>query len=330
LQPEIACHRLKQIYYTYNPETDNYERVFPSLKRMAHSALKYLLAAAMGGCLVMVCVYSVFETPTEGYLRKENSELKAQYRLLNRRIEDALVVMNDISARDDNFYRAAMQASPINSELRQTPIPDRSLYGDLSGLPNARLIGELSKRISLLERKIYVQSKSFDELKRLAKDMDARVRTIPSLLPLRSSTFNVASGYGYRRDPIRGIVKLHSGIDFAVPAGTPVRATADGRVKSGGRDASSGNFVEIAHGNDYSSHYSHLSSISVKEGESVKGGDVIGYSGSSGKSTAPHLHYEVRYKDAPQNPLDFFFADLSPEQYSQMLKLTENAGNALD
>lgn len=321
---------MKKIYYTYNPDTDNFERVFPSVKRLVVSAAKYALAGILiGGILFFSAIY-VFETPNEEYLRKENSELKAQYRLLNQRVEEALSVMNDIATRDDNFYRAAMQAHPVNQELRHSSMPDRSLSGDLANLSNTQLTSEISKRIGLLERQVYVQSKSFDELKTIASEMGAKVKRIPSSIPLRSSSFNISSGYGYRRDPVRGTVKLHRGIDFAVPIGTPVYATGDGKVKISGRNAVSGTFVEIAHGNDYSSFYCHLSDVSVVDNKDVKKGDIIGYSGTTGKSSAPHLHYEVRYKDMPQNPVDYFFSDLNPEQYDQMLKLTENAGNALD
>lgn len=322
---------MKKTYYTYNPDTDNFERVFPSVKRLAFSFLKYAAAGIITATIFFVASYYFMESPDEEFLRKENSELKAQYRLLDKRVDEALDVLADIARRDDNFYRVAMQAEPVNPELRQATFPDRFSGSNLSKLPNAKLTAEMSRRIGLLERQIYVQSKSFDELKSYAADMNSRLRKIPSSIPLRNpSSYNIASGYGYRRDKASGIMRLHKGIDFAVAQDTPVYASGDGKIAQTKRSAVEGIFIEIVHNKDYTSLYCNLGSWAVKEGDFVKKGDLIGYTGSSGRSSAPHLHYEVIYKGMPQNPTDYFYSDLTPAQYEAMLKMTANAGNPLD
>lgn len=297
---------------------------------MATAALRYLCVGLAIGALAFMLAFYVFETPTEENLRVENSELKSRYRQLNNRVEEALKVLEDISQRDDNFYRSVMQTEPINKELRYSTASDRQLTASNEDNSYNGLIAELSRRTNLLEHQLYVQSLSFDELRKSATTMNDRLKRLPSILPLPSVNYPISSGFGYRREPTRGVLKLHEGIDWSVAAGTPVISPADGTVTRTGRNAIDGNFVEIDHGYDYTTRYAHLSDFIVREGQAVAKGETIAHTGSSGKSVGPHLHYEVRYKNVSQNPVDYFFSSLTPEHYEKMLREAENAGVTLD
>lgn len=327
----FSIAQVKRVLYFYNPETDNFERVYPTLRSVCMKMLKYLAAGTILGALAFFCVFYIFETPTEENLKEENSQLRRNYRIMSARVEDALKVMSDIANRDDNFYRAVMQTAPLHPDMRLAAKEDLSTStGNLTSLSQERMTSELNRRISLLEHQIYIQSLSFDELRESAALADDKAARIPSRSPLESISIPISSGFGYRRDPFRGIMKLHSGIDWAVAEGTPIYAPALATVKKVGRNAVNGTFIELDHGYNYTTLYSHLDSATVKEGETISRGGLLGYSGSSGISAAPHLHYEVRFKETAQNPVNYLFADLSPTEYEKKLHEAENAGMALD
>ena len=196
---------------------------------------------------------------------------------------------------------------------------------------DAELIKDLTIKTDLLDRQLYVQIKSFDELQQLARNNRDRIDHIPSIQPISSENMKkMASGYGYRRDPIYGTGRFHEGLDFAADTGTPVYATADGKVVHADWQSGYGNLLEIDHGYGYVTRYAHLSKFKVKEGDEVKRGDLIAETGNTGKSTGPHLHYEVRYRNSPQNPINYYFMDITPEEYDNMIRQAENAGHVMD
>ena len=322
--------RRKNIFYRYNPETDNFERVYPTLKGRFLSFGKLMLASATIGVGLYFMMVYCFDSPVERNLRTENDQLRTQYNILNKRLENSLKVMANIQNRDDNFYRVMMQMEPMSRSQRLAGLDNERRYKDLSRLNDAALVKSLAQRADMLERQLYAQSRSFDELRDAATNQKDKLTHIPSVLPINQTDYGIASGYGYRRDPIYGTTKFHPGLDFAADAGTPVYATADGVVTVAERKTSYGKCVEINHGYNYLTRYAHLSDISVKDGQMVRRGEIIGKVGSSGKSTGPHLHYEVRFKDEAQNPVNYCFMDLSPEQYAEMIQLAENAGHVMD
>lgn len=320
----------RNIFYRYNPSTDNFERYYPSLKMRLASWGRILLLSALIATGLYLLVFYCFDSPTEENLRRENAQLRTQYRILNRRMENALAVMAGIQNRDDNFYRVMMQMDPVSKGQRLAGLDNERRYQDLAGLTDADLITRLTKRMDMLDRQLYVQSLSFNELKDSAAKQKDKLAHIPSVIPINMSDYTMASGYGYRRDPIYGTTKFHAGLDFAAHSGTPVFATADGHVTLAERTGGYGNCVDISHGYNYLTRYAHLSEILVKEGQEVKRGELVGKVGSTGKSTGPHLHYEVRFKDEPQNPVNYYFMDLTPEQYAEMIQAAENAGHVMD
>lgn len=320
----------KNIYYKYNPETDNFERVYPSLRmRLASWGRLWSMAVVLAAVLFFVVFYC-FDSPTEENLRAENAELKAQYGILNRRLDNTLKVMDRIKDRDDNFYRVMMQMDPMSPLQRHSGLDNEARYRELQQLSDAGLVTYLTQRMDLLERQLFAQVQSFDQLRDAVGKQKGKLSHIPSVLPIKVEDYTMSSGYGYRRDPIYGSSKFHEGLDFSASIGTPVYATADGEITVAKREAGYGNCIDIDHGYNYLTRYAHLSEILVKEGSQVKRGQMIGKVGSTGKSTGPHLHYEVRFKGEAQNPVNYYFMDLTPEEYVEMIQMADNAGHVMD
>lgn len=321
---------MRKVFYTYNSETDDFERYYPTPReRLRTLALRLGTGILMGGVLYLAAFY-LFDSPTEANLRNENRELKERYSVLSRRLDVSLSVMEDIRKRDDNFYRVMMQMDPVGDTRRFEGLDNQEKYNSIRRITDASIVEEVTRNIDLLDREIYAQSRSFDELKKQVQSAKVQMAHVPQSVPLAPDNFTIASGFGYRRKPGYGVMMFHNGIDLAAKAGTTVKATADGAVAMVGRDAHSGNFVVIDHGYEYTTRYNHLSQISVAEGDQVKRGEVIGKVGNTGRSTGPHLHYEVHFKNEPQNPVDFFFADLTPQQFREMTKTAENSGYVMD
>ncbi len=320
----------RNIYYIYNPETDNFERVFPSFKSRLRSLGRIAGLSLIFGLAIYFIIFYAFEAPTEKNLRKENAVLKSQYNILNRRLDNSLKVMSNIQNRYDNFYRVMMQMEPLGNGRRLAGLDNEKRYRDLRNISDEGLVKVLAQRLDLFERQLYAQSLSFDELRKAASDQKDKLAHIPSVIPINIKDFTMSSGYGIRRDPIYGSSKFHEGLDFAARTGTPVFATAEGTVAVAERTGGYGNCVDISHGFNYLTRYAHLSEILVKAGQKVKRGEMIGRVGSTGKSTGPHLHYEVRFKNEPQNPVNYYFMDLTPEEYAEMIQLAENAGHVMD
>ena len=320
----------KNATYRYNPDTDNFERIYPSFGQWMKRASLFLLSSIIfGGGLFLLIFYSLGSTD-EAKLRRENAELKSQYNILNRRLESSLAIMNDIQNRDDNFYRVMMQMEPMSHSQRFAGLDNEKRYKELQKLSDNGLVKLLTQRLDLFDRQLYAQSISFDQLRAEAGKQQDKIAHIPSIIPIEVKDYTMSSGYGYRRDPVYGSTKFHAGLDFAAKTGTNVFATGDGVVEVADRKSGYGNVIDISHGYNYLTRYAHLSEILVKPGQQVKRGDLIGRVGSTGKSTGPHLHYEVRFKDEPQNPVNYYFMDITPEQYAEMVREAENAGHVMD
>lgn len=320
----------RKIYYLYNPETDNFERAFPSLgERMRRVSLFLVLACVAGGALFLIAWHGL-ASPDERSLRAENSRLKAQCNIVERRLDNALKAMADIQHRDDNFYRVMLQMEPFNSSQRVAGLDNENRYKKLSTMSDEQLVGQLNRNMDLLERQLYAQSQSFNQLRDAFGRQKEKFAHIPSVAPLASPDFTIAAGFGFRRDPVYGFSKFHEGLDLVAPEGTPVHATADGVVTTAERRAVFGNIVELDHGYNYQTRFAHLRTINVSKGQQVRRGDMIGTLGNSGQSVGPHLHYEVIFKDVAENPVNYFFLGLSPEKYDEMVTLAENAASLMD
>lgn len=320
----------KRIYYKYNPETDNFERHYPSLRDRVVALCRLLAAGTLIGALLFFIVYFCLGTPSEEKLRAENAELRRNYSLLERRLDESLKVMKIIQKRDDNFYRVMLQMDPVSSTRRNAGLENKTRYENLATLSDAALVSRLDRRMNQLEHQLYVQSQSFDELRAEAQDSKNKLDHIPAVAPVRISESAISSGYGYRRNPVLGTTRFHAGLDLSARVGTPVYATADGTVYVAERKEAYGNCVEINHGYNYLTRYAHLDQIKVHKGDNIKRGDLIGYVGNTGSSVSPHLHYEVRFKGQPQNPINYYFMELTPSQFAVLSRTADDAAEVLD
>ena len=323
--------RMRKVYYIYNPKTRTYDRVYPTFRQRALNVLKRLFVGMGFGAGSFILLIWIFGSPSEKELRIENSRLLAQYNVLSRRLDDALEVMQGIQQRDDNLYRVVLQADPVVDAVRKAGYGGTNRYEELMDMANSDLVVNTTQKMDMLNRQLYIQSKSFDEVVELLKDHDEMLRCIPAIQPVANKNLKyTASGYGMRIDPIYKTTKFHAGMDFSANIGTPVYATGDGVVKKAGWQSGYGKIIIINHGFGYETWYAHLNDYDVRVGQKVVRGEVIGEVGNTGKSTGPHLHYEVHVKGKAVNPVNYYFMDLSAEEYDKMIELAANHGKVFD
>ncbi|MBV1922481.1 MAG: M23 family metallopeptidase, partial [Flavobacteriaceae bacterium] len=262
----------------------------------------------------------------------ELGNMELQFELINKKMKEAEMVLSEVESRDNNIYRVYFEANPIPEEQRKAGFGGINRYRDLEGFDNSNLIISTSKRIDILTKQIVVQSKSLDEIAKLAEEKEKLLTSIPAIQPVRNEDLTrMASGFGYRTDPFTKARKKHWGMDFTAPRGTPVYASGDGKVIQADNTASGyGKHIRIDHGYGYISLYAHLYKYNVRKGNKVKRGDLIGFVGSTGRSEAPHLHYEV-FKDKERiNPINFYYGNLSPEEFAELLKIASQENQSLD
>jgi murein DD-endopeptidase MepM/ murein hydrolase activator NlpD len=260
-----------------------------------------------------------------------NRNLEAQLRVMGQQVDQMQIVMSDLSQRDDNLYRAMLGAEPIPMSARLGATQQISYYDSLARMTNTQLAADIQRKVDILEKELYVQARSYDEIVDLAKKQEIRMENIPAIQPvLNKDLKRMASGYGWRVDPVYHIRRFHEGMDFSAPVGTDIFATGNGTVVYSGWRQGYGETIDIDHGFGYSTRYAHCSKRMVRVGQKVKRGDVIALVGNTGKSTGPHLHYEVHYQNRPIDPRNYYFYDLSPEDYDKMVQLSSNMGNMMD
>ena len=322
---------MRKVYYIYNPKTRTYDRIYPTIRQRMVSYLRSLVFGIGIGAGSFLLLLFIFGSPSEKNLLTENSRLQAQYNILSRRLDEALHGMQRLQQRDDNLYRVIMQANPVTDALRTASYGKTNRYEEWMDMANSKLVVNTTQKMDLLARQVYIQSKSFDEVVELCKQHDEMLASIPAIQPVANKNLKqTASGYGTRIDPIYKTVKFHEGMDFSANVGTPVYVTGNGKVTQAGWDGLYGNSITIDHGFGYVTRYAHLSKIKVRRGQKVIRGEVIGEVGSTGKSTGPHLHYEVHVKGKVVNPVNYYFMDLSADDYDRMVEMAANHGNVYD
>lgn len=294
--------------------------------------MRHLLSGTIIGALLLYAFIFWVGSPAQWRLEKEHQLLQQNYRHLEARLNEALDVLSDIGERDDHLYRLILQGEPIGQEARQRLVLNYARYDSLRHLDDAQLVLSVEQKMDLVERQLYLQSKSFDEVVTLIQTHEERLLHIPSIQPVKDTDLKqMASGYGWRTDPIYNVQKFHEGMDFSADAGTDVFCTGNGRVVEAGWDTGGyGLNVVVDHGFGYRTRYAHMSRKAVSVGQHVTRGQKVGEVGSTGKSTGNHLHYEVWLHDQVQNPANYYFMDLTPEQYEEMLRLAEERGNVMD
>lgn len=318
--------------YRFNNKTLEFEKVRITSKERLQKLASHLLTGLVFAAAVIVFAYNFLESPKEKMQHREIENLKLHYEILNDRLEQVLAVLNDLQDRDDNIYRVIFEAEPVPSSIRHGGFGGTDRYAKLLGYSHSDLVINTTRKLDVIASRLYVQSKSFDEVFDMAKNKEKLLAALPAIQPVSNRDLRrIGSFFGYRTDPFYKIKKFHEGVDFTAPVGTEVYATGDGVVTVVERlKVGYGNYIVIDHGFSYETVYAHLSKFNVRRGQQVKRGQVIGYVGNTGKSTAPHLHYEVRRNGMPVNPIHYFYNDITPEEYDQLIELSARPGQTMD
>ena len=317
-----------------NQKSLSYRKVKVNRSTQFKNILAFLLSSIFFGVLILLLLLKspLLNTPTELSQAREISNFKLQFDLLNKKISQLNLVLEDLEQRDNNIYRVLFETNPIPSEVRKAGFGGVNRYENLEGFENSDLVVETTKKIEILTKQIVIQSKSLDEIERLASEKEKLLSAIPSIQPIKNSDLTrMASGFGYRTDPFDKSRKMHAGMDFTAPRNTPVYAASDGKIiRADSRSSGYGKHIRIDHGFGYVTLYAHLNKYNVRRNQKVKKGDIIGFVGSTGRSQAPHLHYEVRKDGIKYNPINFYYGNLSPDEFDALLKLANQENQSLD
>jgi murein DD-endopeptidase MepM/ murein hydrolase activator NlpD len=324
---------MAKVKYYYDQRSLSYKKIeLSSWDRFRNMAI-FITAAALFAFLGIALADNFVESPKEKLLKRELENMQLHYDVLQNRLDNIATVLEDMQQRDDNIYRVIFEADPIPNTIRKAGFGGANRYKNLEGFDNTKLVKETTKKLDIITKQAYIQSRSFDEVIEMAKNKNQMLASIPGIQPISNKDLTrIASGFGYRFHPIHKIKKLHTGMDFTAPTGTPIYATGDGVVNNDPRKRSTGygNYVMLDHGYGYETLYGHMSKVNVRAGQKVKRGEIIGFVGNTGFSTAPHLHYEVIKNGRKINPVNFFFNDLTPEEYEQMIILSSQENQSFD
>ena len=323
---------MKKIKYYYNTNTLRYEKLEVPLRVKLLRVFGFIAAALVTAALISYFAFQFVGSPNEKLLRLQNERLKDRYTSLNAKANALAKQMGELEKRDNSVYRAIFEANPIPDSARAKEMEDAKEIATIEGMANNELFSSLIHTLNLLSSRVKVQDNSYKQLDELLKNKENLLSHTPAIQPVSNKDLNrIASGFGYRIDPVYKTVKMHAGLDFAAPQGTPIYATADGTVSVAGNKGNGyGNHVIINHGYGYETLYGHMVKVKANSGQKVSRGEVIGWVGSTGKSTGPHCHYEVHKKGNKIDPVYFFYNDLSPEQFDRLLKQAASSNQSFD
>ena len=325
---------MSKVKYYYDQETLSYRPVKATSKNRISNIVLFVLASFFFGltCLLILLNSDVINTPSEIVQKRTLKNYELQFDILNKKLTQLEAVVSNVEERDNNLYRVYFEASPIPEEQRRAGFGGVNRYKDLEGYDNSDLVINTAKRLDILTKQTVVQSRSLDEIERLAANKAALIEAIPTIQPVKNKDLTrIASGFGYRSDPFTKARKMHFGMDFTAKRGTPVYATGNGVVKrADSRSSGFGKHIRIDHGFGYISLYAHLSKYNVRRGQKVKRGDIIGYVGNTGRSAGPHLHYEIIKDNKKIDPLNFYYGNLSPEEFEALLTQSKQENQSLD
>lgn len=323
---------MKKIKYYYNTNTLRYEKLETPLRVRLLRVFGFIAAALVTAALISFIAFQFIGSPKEKILEQQNKAMRENYKELDEELNSVQKQMQELEKRDNDVYRAIFEASPIPDSARAKELENKLEIATVERIKDNQLVFAITNTLNNLNSRIVAQKKSYDEVDELVKNKEKLLSHTPAIQPVSNKDLNrVASGYGYRIDPVYKTTKFHAGLDFSAPQGTPIYATADGVVTTAGSSGNGyGNHVIMNHGYGYETLYGHMVRVKVRNGQSVKRGEVIGWVGSTGKSTGPHCHYEVHKNGEKINPIYFFFNDLSPEQFDLLLKKAAASNQSLD
>ncbi|MCD9611428.1 M23 family metallopeptidase [Tenacibaculum maritimum] len=322
---------MTKVKYYYDPDTLSYRKIKPKKSE----TYKKTFIGIMGVLLIAFFGFIVFSqflmSPNERAQRRELENLRLHYELLNKRIKEGSQILEELQKRDNYIYRTYFEANPIPDEQRKAGFGGVNRYKNLEGFDNSEMVKNVTKDLDILSKQMVVQSKSLDEIVSLAKAKEKMLASIPAIQPIKNQDLKrMASGFGMRMHPILKSRRMHNGMDFTAPTGTQIYASGNGAVIKAARSSTFGNVVYIDHGYGYKTIYAHMSKIVARKGQKVKRGDLIGYVGNTGRSAAPHLHYEVHKNGRPVNPIYYYYGDLTPEEFLAMQKASQEKGQSYD
>ncbi len=324
---------MARIKYYYDTETCRYERVRTTRWDITLNFLGFLTVALMMAIGLVFLYNNYFDSPKEALLKKENEELAFYYELLDKQLSEANTMLSALQDRDDNIYRVIFEAEPIPSSIRSAGIGGANRYKHLMdrGLSQGQLIVSAHEKIDALKKQMYIQTKSYDDILQMAQNKSEMWASIPAIQPIANRELKrLASGFGMRVHPILKVKRMHNGCDFAAPKGTPIYATGDGKVVTVRTNFSGyGKEVEIDHGYGFITKYAHMDDFNVKRGQTIRRGECIGFVGSTGSSTAPHLHYEIIKDGKKINPVHYFYRDLNDQEYEKLLEIASVENQSL-
>ncbi|MEO0573749.1 MAG: M23 family metallopeptidase [Bacteroidota bacterium] len=325
---------MSKVKYYYDPDTLSYRKIEPKKSKKYRNIAFFILGATLFGFLGLIFLLNtnLVNTPKELSLQREVQNYELQFDILDRKMQQMEQVLSSIEDRDNNLYRLYFEANPIPEEQRRAGFGGVNRYKSLEGFNNSEIIIDATKRLDIIQKQMVIQSKSLDEIAKLAEEKEKLLAAIPAIQPVRNENLRrMASGFGWRSDPFTKARKMHWGMDFSAPRGTPIYASGDGKVVRADNGSSGfGKHIRIDHGYGYLSLYAHLSKYNVSKGQKVKRGDLIGFVGNTGRSQAPHLHYEV-WKDGEKlNPINFYYGSLTAEEFANMLKFANQENQSLD
>jgi murein DD-endopeptidase MepM/ murein hydrolase activator NlpD len=318
--------------YKYNPDSLSFDKITLGIKELLLRFLAYFIGSVIIAVIYWAIFASFFDSPKEKALEREVEQMTIQYDLIHREMTNVESVLEDLQKTDDNLYRTIFEAEPIPATLRDGGVGGVNRYKALEGYNNSNMVIETANRLDKIRKRAYLQSKSFDALIKLAKNKEDLLRSVPAILPISNKDLTrTASGFGLRIHPIYKISKFHYGMDFTAPAGTDVFVTGNGIVVGVLQSKRGlGNHIIVDHGFGYVSIYAHLSNFNVRVGQKVQRGDVIGYVGSTGTSVANHLHYEIKLNGTNVDPANYYFEDLTAEEYERMIEIASKTGQSFD
>lgn len=323
---------MKKVKYFYNTHTLRYEKLVTPLRVKLLRILGFLAAAIVTALIIVAFAFRFLDSPKEKLLRLQYERSQQDLRLIAGRVREMDAKLRQLEKRDNEVYRTIFEATPIPDSARQKQIEKEKEVRLVSAMDDNELSASIFSSLNLINARISVQEKSYRDIENMVLNKEKLLASTPAIQPVANADLKrVASGFGNRIDPVYKTIKFHAGLDFTAPQGTPIYATAEGRVSLSGNSGNGfGNHVVIDHGFGYETLYGHMVRVKARLGQMVKRGEIIGWVGSTGKSTGPHLHYEVHKGGRPIDPIYFFYNDLSPEQYQQILKLAQSSNQSFD
>ena len=323
---------MKKIKYYFNTHTLRYEKLVTPLRVKLLRVFAFFATAIVTAGILVAIAFQYIDSPKAILLEQQNADLKNDYVLVQQQLNQLQQKMDELLKRDNNVYRSIFESSPIPDSARLKEMEMSKEVQLVNSLSSSELLKSITAQLNNLTLLVAYQQKSFSDIENMVKDKEKLLAAIPAIQPVSDKDLTrIASGFGMRIDPVYKVPKFHAGLDFTAPVGTPIYATADGVViESGFSPDGYGNRVVINHGYGYESLYGHMYRTKVRNGQKIKRGEVIGYVGSTGKSTGPHCHYEVHKGGQQVDPVYFFYNDLSPEQYDRLLKLAQTANQSFD